>query len=166
MMRQVEPFLAIKPSTMVKRHDQLQFDKDFWMQDKTFTIELKGHGKHIEAHGPMKVWKYGERTDQMLLLLKRIGKYLPDMNVTFTGHDVPWVRLLLISVSICPILIFLFRRSSFPARIELGTPSTPSPASVRPILTPSVLFPSSAVSLHSTSPISLLFLLRPHPFER
>lgn len=92
MMRQVEPFLAIKPSTMVKRHEKLQFDEEFWMQDKTFTVELKGHGKHIESHGPMKMWNDGERTDQMLLLLKNIAKHLPSMNVTFTGHDVPWVR--------------------------------------------------------------------------
>lgn len=31
-----------------------------------------------------------ERPDQMIKLIKGIAKYLPDMNVTFTGHDVPW----------------------------------------------------------------------------
>ncbi|GAA5999999.1 hypothetical protein JCM10207_006007 [Rhodosporidiobolus poonsookiae] len=91
MMRQIEPFLAIKPSTMVARHDKIQFDKDFWIQDKVFTVELKGHGAHVEAHGPMK--NVNERTEQMLKLLKNIAKNLPDMNVTFTGHDVPWVVL-------------------------------------------------------------------------
>lgn len=31
-----------------------------------------------------------ERPDQMLKLLRGIAKLLPDMNITFTGHDVPW----------------------------------------------------------------------------
>ncbi|GAA5862713.1 hypothetical protein JCM8547_003522 [Rhodosporidiobolus lusitaniae] len=93
MMRQVEPYLAIKPSTMVKRHEKLQFDKDFWMQDKTFTIKIEKRGAKVEAHGPMINDDNGERSDQMLLLLKGIAKRLPNMNVTFTGHDVPWVVL-------------------------------------------------------------------------
>ncbi|GAA5887796.1 hypothetical protein JCM6882_000754 [Rhodosporidiobolus microsporus] len=91
MMSQVEPFLAIKPSTLVERHDKIQFDEEFWIQDKTFTVELKRHGGHIEAHGPMK--DVNERTEQMLKLLNGIAKHVPDMNVTFTGHDVPWVVL-------------------------------------------------------------------------
>lgn len=32
-----------------------------------------------------------ERTEQMIELLGGIAKFLPDMNVTFTGHDVPWI---------------------------------------------------------------------------
>ncbi|BGP40488.1 Protein O-glucosyltransferase 2 [Rhodotorula kratochvilovae] len=91
MMDRVEPFLAVRPSNMVKRHEKLQFDPDFWIQDKAFTVELKQRGGHIAAHGPMK--GVNERTEQMLKLLGGIAKHLPDMNVTFTGHDVPWVVL-------------------------------------------------------------------------
>ncbi|BGP16588.1 hypothetical protein JCM10213_000498 [Rhodosporidiobolus nylandii] len=95
MMRQVEPFLAVKPSTMVQRHDRLQGfepeDEKHWLYDKCFTVQLKQHGGVLDAHGPMK--NANERTDQMLKLLGGIAKYLPDMNVTFTGHDVPWVVL-------------------------------------------------------------------------
>ncbi|GJN90841.1 hypothetical protein Rhopal_003855-T1 [Rhodotorula paludigena] len=89
MMRRVEPFLAVKPSTLVQRHQKIQFDQDFWIQDKTFTIELKRRGAHVEAHGPMN--GANERTEQMIELLGGIAKFLPDMNVTFTGHDVPWI---------------------------------------------------------------------------
>lgn len=32
MMEKVLPFLAVKPSTLAKRHDMIQFDKDFWIQ--------------------------------------------------------------------------------------------------------------------------------------
>lgn len=33
------------------------------------------------------------RAQQMLDLMRKIGKFLPDMNITFTGHDVPWVTM-------------------------------------------------------------------------
>lgn len=33
------------------------------------------------------------RAQQMLDLLRQVGKFLPDMNITFTGHDVPWVTM-------------------------------------------------------------------------
>ncbi|GAA5893980.1 hypothetical protein JCM5296_004124 [Sporobolomyces johnsonii] len=87
----VTQFLAIKPSRMRQRHDMLQFDEEFWIQDKTFTVEVKGHGKHMALHGPMK--ERNERPEQMLKLLGGIARYLPDMNVTFTGHDQPWIVL-------------------------------------------------------------------------
>ncbi|TNY24830.1 hypothetical protein DMC30DRAFT_386415 [Rhodotorula diobovata] len=88
MMDRVELYLAVRPSNMVARHQKIQFDNDFWITDKTYTIEVKKHGRHLEAHGPMK--DANERPDQMIKLIKGIAKYLPDMNVTFTGHDVPW----------------------------------------------------------------------------
>ena len=121
MMDKVLPFLAVKPSTLVQRHEMIQFDKDFWIQvrrfgsafsfsavfpapiadlasasaprsqDKTFTLELKGHGEVTELHGPMK--NTNGRAQQMLDLMRKIGKFLPDMNITFTGHDVPWVTM-------------------------------------------------------------------------
>ncbi|TKA58044.1 hypothetical protein B0A53_00446 [Rhodotorula sp. CCFEE 5036] len=91
MMDKVLPFLAVKPSTLAQRHEMIQFDKDFWIQDKTFTLELKGHGEVTELHGPMK--NTNGRAQQMLDLTRKIGKFLPDMNITFTGHDVPWVTM-------------------------------------------------------------------------
>ncbi|BGP55808.1 hypothetical protein JCM8202_005626 [Rhodotorula sphaerocarpa] len=91
MMEKVLPFLAVKPSTLAKRHVMIQFDKDFWIQDKTFTLELKGHGEVAELHGPMR--DVNGRADQMRELLRRVSKFLPDMNITFTGHDVPWVTM-------------------------------------------------------------------------
>ncbi|CEQ39606.1 SPOSA6832_01136, partial [Sporobolomyces salmonicolor] len=86
----VTQFLAIKPSRLRERHAMLQFDEEFWLQDKTFTVEVKGNGKHRALYGPMR--NANERPEQMLKLLGGIAKYLPDMNVTFTGHDQPWVR--------------------------------------------------------------------------
>ncbi|GAA5868209.1 hypothetical protein JCM3774_000601 [Rhodotorula dairenensis] len=91
MMDKVLPFLAVKPSTLVQRHELIQFDEKFWIQDKTFTLELKGHGEVAELHGPMK--NTNGRAQQMLDLLRQVGKFLPDMNITFTGHDVPWVTM-------------------------------------------------------------------------
>lgn len=34
-----------------------------------------------------------ERPDQMLKLMSGLAKFLPDMNITVTGHDVPWIVL-------------------------------------------------------------------------
>lgn len=64
---------------------------DHEWQDKTFTLELKGHGEVAELHGPMR--DVNGRADQMRELLRRVSKFLPDMNITFTGHDVPWVTM-------------------------------------------------------------------------
>jgi hypothetical protein len=34
-----------------------------------------------------------ERPEQMLKLVSGLAKYLPDINITMTGHDVPWIVL-------------------------------------------------------------------------
>lgn len=52
---------------------------------------MKGHGEVAELHGPMK--NSNGRAQQMAHLLRRVGQFLPDMNITFTGHDVPWVTM-------------------------------------------------------------------------
>ena len=36
MMDKVLPFLAVKPSTLVQRHEMIQFDNDFWIQVRRF----------------------------------------------------------------------------------------------------------------------------------
>ncbi|GAA5824169.1 hypothetical protein JCM10212_000269 [Sporobolomyces blumeae] len=87
----VTPYLAIKPSEIKKRHDKMQFDEDFWLQDKTFTIELRDRGAHLSVRGPMN--STNPRPTQMLKLLENISHNLPNMNITFTGHDQPWIVL-------------------------------------------------------------------------
>ncbi|GAA6051318.1 hypothetical protein NBRC10513_000329 [Rhodotorula toruloides] len=97
VMRQVEPFLALQPSLLRERHEKLQFEEDFWMQDKAYTVELKKpvDSRHtrpqMTVYGPMKTTN--DRSDQTLKLLENIAEFLPEMNLTFTGHDTPWVTM-------------------------------------------------------------------------
>ncbi|KDE09242.1 hypothetical protein MVLG_00562 [Microbotryum lychnidis-dioicae p1A1 Lamole] len=83
------PLLAIPSSVMRKRAETIQHDADFWIQDKTFTLQLSGGGKGVDASGPMSI--HVDRPNQMKQLIQPIAKYLPDMNLTFTGHDNPWI---------------------------------------------------------------------------
>ncbi|GAA5943781.1 uncharacterized protein JCM15063_006491, partial [Sporobolomyces koalae] len=87
----VTPFLAVSPGEIKRRHEQLQFDDQFWLQDKTFTIELKDRGSSVKVFGPMT--STNPRPTQMLKLLAKISHNLPNMNITFTGHDQPWIVL-------------------------------------------------------------------------
>ncbi|BGP25021.1 Protein O-glucosyltransferase 2 [Rhodotorula toruloides] len=97
VMRQVEPFLALQPSLLRERHEKLQFEEAFWMQDKAYTVDLKtpDDSRHarpqMSVHGPMKTTN--DRSDQTLKLLGNIAQFLPEMNFTFTGHDTPWVTM-------------------------------------------------------------------------
>ncbi|GAA5880029.1 hypothetical protein JCM16303_004443, partial [Sporobolomyces ruberrimus] len=86
----VTPFLAISPTEIKKRHEQMQDDESFWLQvrDKTFTIELKDRGSSLKVRGPMN--STNPRPQQMLKLLEKISHNLPNLNITFTGHDQPW----------------------------------------------------------------------------
>ncbi|SCZ88292.1 BZ3500_MvSof-1268-A1-R1_Chr2-1g04314 [Microbotryum saponariae] len=83
------PLLAIPSSVMRKRAETIQHDANFWIQDKTFTLQLSGGGKGVDASGPMSI--HVDRPNQMKQLIQPIAKYLPDMNLTFTGHDIPWI---------------------------------------------------------------------------
>jgi len=90
--RFVTPFLALSPREVLKRHEQLQTDESFWLQDKTFTIELKDRKIDWQGNGvrgPMK--DSNPRPKQMFKLLEKISHHLPNMNITFTGHDQPWI---------------------------------------------------------------------------
>lgn len=55
----------------------------------SFTVEIKttSAGKIIEQRGPM----LNSRVEDLLDLLEPIYDDLDDMNITMTGHDVPWV---------------------------------------------------------------------------
>lgn len=63
----VEPFLGLRPSKLRQRSNTIQHDEKFWMQDKTFTVELKELGRIVQSHGPMN-W-VNERPAQVLKLL-------------------------------------------------------------------------------------------------
>ncbi|GAA6024910.1 hypothetical protein JCM11491_005521 [Sporobolomyces phaffii] len=89
--RFVTPFLAVSPQEIKNRHEQMQTDESFWLQDKTFTIELKDRGASNQVRGPMN--STNPRPQQMLKLLEKISHNLPNMNITFTGHDQPWIVL-------------------------------------------------------------------------
>ncbi|GAA5987354.1 hypothetical protein JCM5350_005637 [Sporobolomyces pararoseus] len=87
----VTPFLALTPKEIKKRHEQMQNDQSFWLQDKTFTIEIKDRKLVDQVRGPMN--STNPRPLQMLKLLEKISHNLPNMNITFTGHDQPWIVL-------------------------------------------------------------------------
>ncbi|GAA5901069.1 uncharacterized protein JCM6883_004741 [Sporobolomyces salmoneus] len=87
----VTPFLALSPEEVRRRHEMLQDDEEFWLQDKTFTIELKDRGTNNLIRGPMN--STNPRPKQMLKLLEKISHNLPNMIITFTGHDQPWIVL-------------------------------------------------------------------------
>ncbi|KAM0752829.1 hypothetical protein T439DRAFT_323438 [Meredithblackwellia eburnea MCA 4105] len=92
--RKILPYLALPSSVLRKRGDKLQHDKEFWLQDKTFTVEIrkKAGVTDVKVVGPMAVGR-NERPEQMVALLQPFAERLPEMNITFTGHDVPWVGL-------------------------------------------------------------------------
>ena len=64
------------------------------MANNAFTIAIEHAGERVTKHGPM-AGQPGDmgRADQLLLLLNGIGKWLPDLNITVSGHDSPWVVL-------------------------------------------------------------------------
>ena len=64
------------------------------MANNAFTIAIAHAGERITKHGPM-AGQPGDmgRADQLLLLLNGIGKWLPALNITVSGHDSPWVVL-------------------------------------------------------------------------
>lgn len=61
------------------------------MHNNAFTITVRNGGRKLNVVGPMK--NTNTRPDQMLALLEGISKWLPDMNITITGHDSPWVMI-------------------------------------------------------------------------
>lgn len=66
-------------------------EEEFWLYRNSVTIKVRDHGANITAEGPM--YKVNNRADQVMALLTNISSYLPDMNVTITGHDVPFIVL-------------------------------------------------------------------------
>ncbi|GAA6063769.1 hypothetical protein JCM10212_006265 [Sporobolomyces blumeae] len=91
---QVLPFAALSPETLQKRSAMLQNttgEPEWWLHQHTVTVKIRDKGTEVSADGPMRKTNY--RADQLIELLKGISQYLPDLNLTITGHDVPWVTM-------------------------------------------------------------------------
>ncbi|GAA5851432.1 hypothetical protein JCM3766R1_004574 [Sporobolomyces carnicolor] len=92
--RQILPFAALSPEVLQKRSAMLQNttgEEEFWLHQHSITVKIRDEGTNVTAEGPMRGVNY--RADQLLDLLKGISQYLPDLNLTITGHDVPWVTV-------------------------------------------------------------------------
>mgnify|MGYP007100400332 CR=1 FL=1 len=91
----LRPFAAIRPEVLRERDAILQnvsqwdAGQTFWMHPLTVTIKVADEGRLVEAEGPMR--HANNRADQLMALLDGISQFLPDLNMTITGHDVPWV---------------------------------------------------------------------------
>lgn len=94
IFKTILPYAALSPEVLQKRSAMLQNttgEEQFWLHQHSVTVEIRENGEKVTADGPMR--KVNFRADQLLLLLKDISQFLPDLNVTITGHDVPWVTL-------------------------------------------------------------------------
>ncbi|GAA5880142.1 hypothetical protein JCM16303_001228 [Sporobolomyces ruberrimus] len=92
--RQILPYAALSPDVLQKRSAMLQNttgEDEFWLHQHSITVKIRENGQNVTADGPMRHVNY--RADQLLELLKGISEFLPDLNLTITGHDVPWVTM-------------------------------------------------------------------------
>jgi hypothetical protein len=65
-------------------------EEEFWLYKNSVTIKVRENGSNITAEGPM--YHANDRADQVMALLTNISTLLPgDMNITITGHDVPFI---------------------------------------------------------------------------
>lgn len=88
--RRIEPYYALPSALLRARSERLQSDEGLWLNDKTFTVEVRhGRGQPVlRATGPMSKG-VNERPEQMIEILTGIAKYLPEMNITFTVRPFP-----------------------------------------------------------------------------
>ncbi|KAM0752099.1 hypothetical protein T439DRAFT_200763 [Meredithblackwellia eburnea MCA 4105] len=89
ILDRILPFASLPRDVLKQRSEMLQHDKDFWMHGMTFTIKVRDGGKELTAEGPMR--ENGARANQVMDLLAGFSQFLPDLNLTMTGHDTPWV---------------------------------------------------------------------------
>ncbi|BGP39508.1 Protein O-glucosyltransferase 2 [Rhodotorula kratochvilovae] len=90
----LQPYAALRPEVLRERSSILQNTsqwggEELWMHQHTVTISVEDEGRKIEAKGPMR--HANHRSDQVMSLLDGIAQFLPDLNITITGHDVPWI---------------------------------------------------------------------------
>ncbi|GAA5832497.1 hypothetical protein JCM11251_001347 [Rhodosporidiobolus azoricus] len=86
------PFAAIRPEILQYRSAMLQNttgEEMFWLHEKTVTLRIRD-GK-VTGEGPMQ--NVLNRTRDMVELLSGISQYLPDLNLTMTAHDAPFITL-------------------------------------------------------------------------
>ena len=87
IFRNILPYAALSPEVLQKRSAMLQNttgEEQFWLHQHSVTVEIRENGEKVTADGPMRKVNY--RADQLLLLLKDISQFLPDLNVTITGE--------------------------------------------------------------------------------
>jgi len=87
IFRNILPYAALSPEVLQKRSAMLQNttgEEQFWLHQHSVTVEIRENGEKVTADGPMR--KVNHRADQLLLLLKDISQFLPDLNVTITGE--------------------------------------------------------------------------------
>ncbi|GAA5909757.1 hypothetical protein JCM6882_002666 [Rhodosporidiobolus microsporus] len=97
IMERIQPFAALSPELLQKRSAMLQGikseqgEEEFWLHQHSVTIKVREKGTQVTADGPMRTTN--NRADQILALMNGISEFLPDLNITITGHDVPWIVL-------------------------------------------------------------------------
>ncbi|BGP15572.1 hypothetical protein JCM10213_003316 [Rhodosporidiobolus nylandii] len=86
------PYAALRPEVLQRRSAMLQNttgEEEFWLHQHSVTIKVEEEGRKVSAEGPMR--KVNNRADQIMELLDGISQFLPDLDITITGHDVPWI---------------------------------------------------------------------------
>ncbi|GAA5838300.1 hypothetical protein JCM11251_003457 [Rhodosporidiobolus azoricus] len=95
ILERIQPYAALSPDLLQKRSAMLQGvkteegEEEFWLHKHSVTIKVREKGTQVTADGPMR--KTNNRADQILALMDGFSKFLPDLNITITGHDVPWI---------------------------------------------------------------------------
>ncbi|GAA5991508.1 hypothetical protein JCM11641_001189 [Rhodosporidiobolus odoratus] len=88
------PYAALRPEILQERSAMLQNTtggEEYWLHQHSVTIKVEERGRKVTAEGPMR--KGNDRADQILKLLEGFSEFLPDLNITITGQDVPWITL-------------------------------------------------------------------------
>ncbi|GAA5872179.1 hypothetical protein JCM8547_003827 [Rhodosporidiobolus lusitaniae] len=94
IMDRILPYAALHSDVLQKRSAMLQNvsqEEEFWLHKHSVTIKVREKGMKVTAEGPF--YKINNRADQTMALLQGMSQFLPDLNITITGHDVPWIVL-------------------------------------------------------------------------
>lgn len=86
--RDLEPFFGLPPRIFKARNYQLGNDPNFSLSSVSFSMNIKDG--QLSISGPL---KEASRARETRDLMDGFAKYLPDMSVTFTGHDGPGIFL-------------------------------------------------------------------------
>ncbi|GAA5914455.1 hypothetical protein JCM6882_003023 [Rhodosporidiobolus microsporus] len=92
IMERILPFAAIRPDVLQHRSAMLQNttgEEEYWMHKHTVTVRIWNH--QVTGEGPMQ--NVLNRTRDMVELLSGISQFLPDLNMTMTAHDAPFITI-------------------------------------------------------------------------